>query len=104
MSTRTAMMAGVIFVSACVIVLVMFWQLLFLPVIAGDKLAQIQPGMNAGQVEAILGRPASIEQSETADQTISGEVDHYPSPNGEGRVVFLNDAVFKAEFVPGAKS
>jgi hypothetical protein len=98
------MMAGVIFVSACVIVLVMFWQLLFLPVIAGDKLAQIQPGMNAGQVEAILGRPASIEQSETADQTLSGEVDHYPAPNGEGRVIFVNHAVFKAEFIPGAKS
>jgi hypothetical protein len=82
----------------------MFWQLLFLPVIAGDKLAQIQPGMNAGQVEAILGRPASIEQSETADQTLSGEVDHYPAPNGEGRVIFVNHAVFKAEFIPGAKS
>jgi hypothetical protein len=69
-----------------------------------DKMAQIKPAMNAGQVEAILGRPASIEQSETADQTISGEVDHYPAPNGEGRVVFVNHAVFKAEFIPGAKS
>ena len=69
-----------------------------------DKMAQIKPAMNASQVETILGRPASIEQSETADQTISGEVDHYPAPNGEGRVVFVNHAVFKAEFIPGAKS
>jgi hypothetical protein len=69
-----------------------------------DKIAQIKPAMTADQVEAILGRPASIEQSETADQTISGEVDHYPAPNGEGRVIFVNHAVFKAEFVPGAKS
>jgi hypothetical protein len=69
-----------------------------------DKMAQVKPTMNAAQVEAILGRPARIDQSETADQTLSGEVDHYPAPNGEGRVVLLNHAVFKAEFVPGAKS
>jgi hypothetical protein len=69
-----------------------------------DKMAQIKPAMNASQVEAILGRPARIDQSETADQTLSGEVDHYPAPNGEGRVIFVNHAVFKAEFVPGAKS
>ena len=69
-----------------------------------DQMAQIKPAMNASQVEAILGRPASIEQSETADQALNGEVDHYPSSNGEGRVVFVNHAVFKAEFVPKAKS
>jgi hypothetical protein len=69
-----------------------------------DKMAQIRPAMNQEQVEAILGRPASVEQSETADQTLSGEIDHYPAPNGEGRVIFVNHAVFKAEFSPGAKS
>ena len=69
-----------------------------------DKIAQIKPAMSASQVEAILGRPASIEQSETSDRTISGEVDHYPAPNGEGRVTYVNHVVFKAEFVPGAKS
>ena len=69
-----------------------------------DKMAQIKPAMKADQVEAILGRPASIEQSETANQTISGEVDHYPAPNGEGRVIFVNHAVFKAEFLPEAKT
>jgi len=58
--------------------------------------------MSADQVEAILGRPARIEQSETTGLT--GEVDHFPAPNGEGRVIFVNSAVFKAEFVPGAKS
>ena len=68
-----------------------------------DKMALIKPAMSTGQVEAILGRPASIEQSETADQTLSGEVDHYPASNGEGRVIFVNHAVFKAEFVPGVK-
>jgi hypothetical protein len=66
-----------------------------------DKMAQIKPAMNPSQVEAILGRPASIEQSETADQTLGGEVDHYPAPNGEGRVVFVNHVVYKAEYIPG---
>jgi hypothetical protein len=68
------------------------------------KMALIKPAMTPDQVEAILGRPASIDQSETADQALTGEVDHYPAPNGEGRVTFINRAVFKAEFVPGAKS
>ncbi|MCE0483019.1 MAG: outer membrane protein assembly factor BamE [Methylacidiphilales bacterium] len=69
-----------------------------------DKMAQIKTGMTSDQVEAILGRPAHIDQSETADQLLTGEVDHYPASQGEGRVTFLNHAVFKAEFVPGAKS
>ena len=67
-----------------------------------NTMAQIKPGMKTEQVETILGRPASMEQSETTG--ISGEVYHYPCSTGEGRVVFLNNAVFKAEFVPGAKS
>jgi hypothetical protein len=66
------------------------------------KMAQIKPAMTPAEVEAILGQPASIEQSETADQTINGEVDHYPASEGEGRVVFVNHTVFKAEFVPKA--
>jgi hypothetical protein len=69
-----------------------------------DKISPIKPAMNQDQVEAILGRPARIDQSETADQTLNGEVDYYPASNGEGRVIFVNHAVFKAEFVPGAKS
>jgi len=69
-----------------------------------EKLAMIKPNMTPSQVEAILGRPTSIEQSESLDQLVNGEVDHYPAPNGEGRVVFVNKTVFKAEFVQGAKS
>jgi hypothetical protein len=64
------------------------------------KMAEIKPGMKPEQVEAILGRPATIDQSETSDQTMSGEVDHYPAPNGEGRVVIVNHVVFKSEFEP----
>ena len=63
-----------------------------------DKISQIKPGMKNDQVEAILGRPIRIEQSESTG--LSGEVDHYPAANGEGRVIFVNNAVFKAEFVP----
>jgi hypothetical protein len=69
-----------------------------------DKMAQIKPDMKSDQVEAILGRPAHIKQSETTDQTLNGEVDYYPASNGVGRVIYVNHAVFKAEFVPGAKS
>jgi hypothetical protein len=69
-----------------------------------DKINQVKPGMTSAQVEAILGRPASIEQSETSDQTLTGEVDHYPGSGTEGRVVFVNGVVFKAEFIPTTKS
>jgi hypothetical protein len=67
-----------------------------------DKMAQIKPGMNVDQVGALLGRPAHIDQSETTGLT--GEVDYYRGSGGEGRVIFLNNVVFKALFVPGAKS
>ena len=68
-----------------------------------DKIAQVKEGMKSDQVIALLGPPASIEQSETNDLALNGEVDHYPTPNGVGRVIFVNHAVFKAEFVPSAK-
>ncbi|HUB66258.1 MAG TPA: hypothetical protein VL981_02080 [Candidatus Methylacidiphilales bacterium] len=68
-----------------------------------EKISQIKPAMKPDEVKAILGQPASIEHAETTGLT--GDLYHYPAQNGEGRVVFLNDAVFKAEFVPaGAKS
>jgi len=69
-----------------------------------DKIAQIKPGMSSDQVQTLLGRPTNIEQSESSDQTISGEVDHYLAPSGEGRVIFINHAVFKAEFISGTQS
>ena len=68
-----------------------------------EKMAQIKPAMKVEQVEALLGHPARIDQSETTDTLLRGETWHYPASNGEGRVVFLNDAVFKAEFIPQDK-
>ncbi len=58
--------------------------------------------MKTAQVEALLGRPERIDASETTG--LRGEVYHYPGSGGEGRVVILNDSVFKAEFIPEGKS
>ena len=69
--------------------------------ISPDKMSQIKANMNPDQVRVLLGAPTRIEQSETTGLT--GEVDIYTAPNGEGRVVYLNKAVFKSEFVPGVK-
>ncbi len=92
MTQRFALMGTALALSACS------------SAVTPEKMAQIKPGMTPDQAQALLGRPASIDQSETEDQTISGEVDHYPAPSGEGRVVIINHTVFRAEFVPGAKS
>jgi hypothetical protein len=70
--------------------------------ITPDQISQVKPAMSIAQVTTLLGQPAHIDHAETTG--IRGDVYHYPAPNGEGRVTFLNDTVFKAEFVPGAKS
>jgi outer membrane protein assembly factor BamE (lipoprotein component of BamABCDE complex) len=62
------------------------------------KLQQISDGMKSGQVEALLGRPTRIDQSEITGLT--GQVYHYVSGQGDGRVVFINDVVFQTNFVP----
>lgn len=67
-----------------------------------EKISQIKPAMKVEQVEAILGRPDRIDQAETTG--LQGQVYHYQAASGEGRVIFLNDSVFKAEFLPGGKS
>jgi len=67
-------------------------------------LGLIKPGMKTSEVEALLGRPARIDQTETADQTVTGEVYHYSTPSGEGRVIFINGVVFKSEVLDGTKS
>jgi len=87
---RLALMGTALALSAC-------------SAVTPEKIAQVKPGMTPDQAQALLGRPASIEQAESEDTTISGEVDHYPAANGEGRVVIINHTVFQAEFLPGAK-
>jgi outer membrane protein assembly factor BamE (lipoprotein component of BamABCDE complex) len=70
--------------------------------VSPDKISQIKPDMKVDQVTAILGQPTRIEHAETTQS--QGDVYYYAVHNGTGRVIFLNNAVFKAEFVPGAKS
>jgi outer membrane protein assembly factor BamE (lipoprotein component of BamABCDE complex) len=66
--------------------------------VTSSRLTQITNGMKSSQVEALLGRPTRIDHSEITGLT--GQVYHYISSSGDGRVVFVNDAVFKTDFVP----
>ena len=93
MITRTMVLGILAGLAVCIAVLA--WAM-------PDRFTRIKTGMNTDQVTAILGQPTSIEHAETTG--LQGDVYHYPAPHGEGRVVFLNSTVFKAEFVPGAKS
>ena len=67
-----------------------------------EKISQIKPEMKPDQVEAILGQPDHIDHSETTG--LQGDAYYYKGSAGQGRVVFLNNFVFKADFIPGAKS
>ena len=69
-----------------------------------SKMALIKPGMKVDQVEALLGSPTRIDETQTADQALAGEVYHYSTPAGEGRVVFVNGIVFTASVLTGTKS
>jgi hypothetical protein len=63
---------------------------------AFEKIHETKPPLTVAQVELLMGRPASIEQSESADQTITGEVYHYPTypSGGDFQVIFVNGVVF----------
>jgi hypothetical protein len=67
-------------------------------------MALIKPGMSVTQVEALLGSPTHIDESQTTDQTLTGQVYHYSTPAGEGRIVFVNGIVFSSTLLTGAKS
>jgi cytoskeletal protein RodZ len=73
---------------------------------AFDKIHETKPPLSIAQVEQLMGRPASIEQSESADQTVTGAVYHYPYPaHGQDfKVIFVHGVVFGTQFVPLAKS
>jgi hypothetical protein len=95
MTARTFIFGFVL--AAAVAVALLIWD-------QPNKLAQVKAGMTASQVEALMGRPAHIDASETADQNLSGEVDHYPTSQGDAQVFFVNHSVFKTQFVSGSKS
>jgi hypothetical protein len=69
-----------------------------------SKLGLIKPGMKADQVQALLGNPTRIDETQTDDQTVTGQVYHYATPAGEGCIVFVNGVVFSATILPGNKS
>jgi hypothetical protein len=60
-----------------------------------QKINETKPPLSIAQVEQLMGPPISIEQSETADQTITGAVYHYPTypPGGDFKVIFVNGVV-----------
>ena len=60
------------------------------------KLQQVADGMKTDQVTELLGQPTRIDHAEITGLT--GEVYHYVSPKGDGRVVFINGAVFQTRF------
>jgi outer membrane protein assembly factor BamE (lipoprotein component of BamABCDE complex) len=64
-------------------------------------LARVSDGMKIDQVEALLGQPTRIEESEVTGAT--GKVYDYLSSGGTARVVFINDVVFDTKFIPEGK-
>jgi hypothetical protein len=63
-----------------------------------QKINETKPPLSIAQVELLMGQPLRIEQSETADQTIKGEVYHYPTfplSGGDFQVIFVNGVVFR---------
>ena len=64
---------------------------------AFETIHETKPPLSIAQVEQLMGRPASIEHSESSDQTITGEVYHYPTypSGGDFQVVFINGVVFR---------
>jgi hypothetical protein len=99
MIARAVILAGLLCLCVSIAVLVL---------LTPDRLTQVKPGMTAEHVDSIMGTPASIEQSESADQTVNGEVNHYParfpSVAGDCRVIFVNHIVFNTKFIPQKKS
>jgi hypothetical protein len=73
---------------------------------AFEKINETKPPLSIAQVEQLMGQPASIEQSESADQTVTGEVYHYPAypPGADFKVVFVNGVVFRTAIPAATKS
>jgi hypothetical protein len=61
-----------------------------------EKIHETKPPLSVAQVEQLMGQPLRIDQSESADQTISGQVYHYPTypAGGDFQVIFINEVVF----------
>jgi hypothetical protein len=69
---------------------------------AFSKVQDSRPPLKVEEVVKLLGQPERIDHAETTG--MQGDVYYYSRSNGTDCVIFINSAVFKAEFVPGAKS
>ena len=71
-----------------------------------EKIHETKPALTVAQVEQLMGQPLRIEQSESADQTITAEVYHYPTypPGGDFQVIFVNGVVFNTAVPVPSKS
>ena len=71
-----------------------------------QKIHETKPPLSITQVEQLMGQPLRIEQSESADQTVTGEVYHYPTypSGGDFQVIFVNGVVFNTAIPSPAKS
>ena len=62
-----------------------------------QKINETKPPLSTAQVEQLMGSPLRIEQSESADQAVTGAVYHYATfpPGGDFQVIFINGVVFR---------
>jgi hypothetical protein len=71
---------------------------------AFSKVQDNKPRLSITEVENLMGHPDSIDQSESADQTVAGSVYHYHTHSRDMKVIFVNGIVFGTQFVPSTKS
>ncbi|SDU14671.1 Outer membrane protein assembly factor BamE, lipoprotein component of the BamABCDE complex [Verrucomicrobium sp. GAS474] len=63
--------------------------------LTNENLTKVKTGMSASEVEALLGKPASIETSETLG--IRATTYYYKAGGAEVKISFLNDGVMVKE-------
>ena|SRR5258706_7731319 len=71
-------------------------------VAAFSKIQDSRPPLRTDDVVKLLGQPSRIEQSENTG--VTGEVYYYPWRNNEMKIVFVNGAVFHAEYTSQKQS
>jgi hypothetical protein len=62
-----------------------------------ETITHAKTPLTVAQVEDLMGKPASIEESQSEDQTVSGIVYHYPGHGTDFKIVFINGVVFHSE-------
>ncbi len=100
---RKVMLFGALIMAPLVIALIIWLVITFVTaqkaasfLSAYEKIHEAKPPLSVVQVEQLMGQPLRIEQSESADQTVSGQVYHYATypSGGDFQVIFVNGVVF----------